>query len=515
MGGLHRRRHGERRGARGVRAAVAGGVAVVLAAAGTAYAVSVERGCADAPLVLDVAAAPEIAPVVARTAARADGQAGGRCVRIAVRAEEPALMAALLAGRVPLDARHRRPDVWIPDSSLWTARLPRGAAVVVRPSVARSPIVLAGSTGAGSWRELLAGVAAGRTVLRVPDPERSAAGLAVLAIARSSLPGGEASFAALARALRQHVAADARTVPERGAAVVSEQAVGRRAAVTRPREGTLSLDYPLVRAATAPDRVRAAELLERTLNGERAQDAMRAAGFRAPGPQELPAPSAAQVRAVAQAWSRLALGSRMLSLIDVSGSMGAPVPGGGTRLQAIAEVSQDGLALQPDDTELGQWVFATGLDGRRDWRETVPLGPLGRRVGSSTRRQAILSALAALRPEPDGGTGLYDTVLAAFDTMTRTYRAEMVNTVLVFTDGRNDDPDGPSLARALARLRAARDPARPVQIIVIGVGGGVDTAALRKITAVTGGGVYLAATSADIRRIFQTAMARRLCAPDC
>ncbi|QFG20026.1 VWA domain-containing protein [Actinomadura sp. WMMB 499] len=219
---------------------------------------------------------------------------------------------------------------------------------------------------------------------------------------------------------------------------------------------------------------------------------------------------------VSQAWARLALGSRMLSVLDVSGSMAARVPGTDlTRMQAIAQASQQGLTLQPDSTELGQWIFSTRMDGKRDWRETVPIGPLGERIGSATRRQRVLSTLTSLRPKPDGDTGLYATLVAAVDFMRRTHKPEMINTVLVFTDGRNDDPDGPSLADTIDTLKAGDDPQRAVQIIVIGFGPDVDTGELKQLADATRGSVYTADEPADIMRIFGEATARRLCAPDC
>jgi Mg-chelatase subunit ChlD len=425
------------------------------------------------------------------------------------------------------------------------------------------------AAGARSWRDLLREAAVpdedrqdgrGRLRLRVPDPGRTATGMTTLMVARTLLGSGEKAeteFAGLVRSVRQNTTPDMSTqlaaltqrqsgrtpvvtVPELAVWAHNRRgAPGGQAVAIYPAEGTLSLDYPFTIVPDGTQRGaddvtrQAALLLNRHLRGAAAQDGFRATGLRGqdgkgapsfgPGsgvavhaPRPLPAPAPDRVRGVAQAWARLSLGSRMLSMIDISGSMAATVPGSKvTRLQAIAAVSQEGLALQPDDTELGQWVFSTELKGRQDWRENVSLGPLGERIGSATRRQLILSALASMRPKADGDTGLYDSLLAAFDHLTRTYKPEMINTVLLLTDGRNDDRDGPSLERTLERLRAAYDPERPVQIIMIGFGDGVDTAALRKIAGVTGGGVYVAERASDIRQIFRVAMARRLCAPDC
>jgi von Willebrand factor type A domain len=171
--------------------------------------------------------------------------------------------------------------------------------------------------------------------------------------------------------------------------------------------------------------------------------------------------------------------------------------------------------LLADDSELGVWLFSTELEGERDWREVVPVGPLGQRVGSVTRRQLILSELGRIQPERNGGTGLYDSVLAAFRWMKDGYKPEMINTVLVFTDGRDRDANGPTLEEAVAALREEYDPERPVQIIVLGYGADVSVAELRRLTEVTNGLVQIARAPEESRRLLLEAMSRRVCSPRC
>ncbi|MGP4028491.1 substrate-binding and VWA domain-containing protein [Actinomadura sp. 3N407] len=557
MSGAHRGNGGRPR-RRVRRAAAVTGVALAAVLGTSVYALSEAQGCSGPVLGLDVAVAPEIAGAVSAVGAdfnRREHRAGGGCVRVTVRASGPAGVQALLAGRIPRDAGVRRPDVWVPDSSLWLRMLDRPP-VAVGGALARSPLVAAlpraeAGRVSGSWEDLLGAAVPGsegsRSFRLTPaDPARTGAGMMSLLIAHELYRKSDGSFATFARSVRGAAAPDVRGQFDafgKGAdgrvpiLLTPEQAVWAHnhgeppipAEAVYPRDGTLHLDFPLTLIDDGP----AGRLFARTLRTDRAREIFRSHGFRDPDgeppavfaeadgveawqPPNLPGPDTAEVRRVAQAWARLALSSRMLSVIDVSGSMALPVPGARlTRLQAIAQASQRGLALQPDDTELGQWVFSTRMDGDRDWRETVPMGPLGRRIGSATRRQRILSTLSSLRPKPDGDTGLYDTLLAAVRYMRETHKPEMINTVLVFTDGRNEDPDGPALAATLTALRKGRDPARPVQIIVIGFGPDVDTGELGKIAEATGGSVYTAQRPQDILRIFGQATARRLCAPDC
>ncbi|MFB4318257.1 substrate-binding domain-containing protein [Actinomadura sp. 21ATH] len=443
-----------------------------------------------------------------------------------------------------------------------------------RTSVARSPIVVAlprtlatslkerGITAAPSWDNLLqaAGGTAGGAVtknqmippgtvrLLTPDPARDATGmnaLIVTSILLANDPNKESIFTGIVRTVRESVqptvqAQFARFRPQKSGkrpiALASEQAVwafnrtgpAEPAVALYPQEGSLSLDHPVAITTTDTARRNAARMLETALAAEETRTAVRGLGFRTPDgkapdsfgtatgvspqrPRELPAPRPAAVREVMQAWSRLSLGIRMLTLVDISGTMVEPIAPGTTRLQATARTAQGGLSMMANDTELGVWEFSTKLRGNQDWRELVSVGPLGERIGSATRRQLVLSTLGALKPKVTGDTGLYETLTAAYREMTRTYKPEFGNTVLLFTDGKgNDDPGGPSLRATLAELRDIGDPRRPVQVIMIGVGRNVDTRELKRIAEVTPGGVYVAESPDQIVKIFLQALSNRI-----
>ncbi|WP_433338382.1 substrate-binding domain-containing protein [Spirillospora sp. CA-294931] len=521
---------------------------------------------------LTVAAAPEIAPAITRAAGRfndARHATDGRCARAEVRAVDPLAVTTLLSGR-GVAGLTRPPDVWIPDSSLWHGLAARGRQPTVsgRRSLASSPIVMAtpraavSRTASGpsaaepSWRDLLAAAGAqdgrsGRVRVRVPDPGRSATGMFALMLAGTLPEGkpGSAAFTGVVRTLRENLTPSAAAVfgtfradaSGPGPVVLaSEQAVyahnargpSAPARAAYPAEGTFSLDYPFTFVGEDAVKDRASRLLERALVTGAAGRDLRSLGFRSPDgtaapssgdstgvdprvPRGLPVPAPGEVRRMTQAWARLSLGIRMLSVVDVSGSMEEEVAPGVSRMQATVRALQGGLALMPDDSELGQWLFATRLRGGQDWRETVGVGPLGERIGSATRRQLTLSALAKVRVEEDGDTGLYDTVLAAYRAMKRSYKPEFVNSIVVWTDGRNDDEDGPSLEHTLHRLRAEVDPDRPILVFMYGLGKGVDTVAHRKIAEVTRGSVLLAERPEEVQAVFLKALSQRICAPGC
>lgn len=502
----------------------------------------------------------------------------GQCVNAVVRASDPAGMSTLLSGEGTLPGEVT-PDVWIPDSSLWVTLVkstPAGASSVstTPTTVARTPVVVATSRAfhtriqnegiRPTWDMLLKAtdaLAAGAVSkndmlpadsvhLQMLDPTRNAGGLCAVVMTRMLLqgdPNANAIFTQIVRKAQTSVSPTTQALfatfrqdlHGRAPVVIApEQAVWRYdqthppvpASAIYPSEGMLSLDYPYTLTTHDDRKVRAASMLERAMSTQRAADEVHALGFRtpdghlgkiaAPGlsprlPRALPSPAATDVTDVMAAWTKLSLRTRMLTLIDVSGSMGAPVGKGMTRLQATAQVAQAGLGMLPDDTDLGLWTFSTDLQGARDYRSDVPIGALSARLGQVTRRQAILDALGRLRPKADGDTGLYDSVLAAYRSLQGSYRAGFYNTVLVLTDGRNDNPDGISLGHLLDALKRENDPDKPVMIVFIGFGPDVDMGAMQRIAAETNGVAYHATRPQEIQRIFLDTIARRICAPEC
>ncbi|WP_243711277.1 substrate-binding domain-containing protein [Actinomadura sp. KC216] len=562
------------------------GLALLLGVGVYAFAES-GSGCGgDEAMNLTVAAAPDIAPIVEKAAGRFNDskqKAGGRCVVATVKKVEPSSVSTLLSGQGVANPSNERPDVWIPDSSLWVSLAQSGAGEGGGPggaasaktttSVATSPIVVGlpqslaaklkqqGITASPSWDNLLkaaGGVAggavtknqmipAGSVRLVVPDPMKNAAGMGSLMITNTLLandPNRDSIFTGIVRTVRESTVPDVAAefthfrkgrTGKQPISLSSEQALWKYnktgpeepAVALYPLEGTLSMDYPFTITSTDAAEQEGARLLEKAMSTEATRSDVHAAGFRTPDgkapngfdqkagvsparPRQLPAPKSAEVAKVMQAWSKLTLGLRMLVLIDVSGSMAEQVGPNRNRLQAIAQVSQGGLSMMSDDTELGQWLFSTNMNGDKPYKEMIPIGPLDERIGSTTRRGRFLSTLQQMRPKPDGDTGLYRTLLAAYSGMNRTYKPEFGNSILLLTDGKNDDPGGPTLQVALRQLKNMQDPNKPIQVNMIGFGRGVDRNELEQIARVTNGSVQTAMTPEEIQKIFLKMLSRRI-----
>src|SRR5690606_12197112 len=126
----------------------------------------------------------------------------------------------------------------------------------------------------------------------------------------------------------------------------------------------------------------------------------------------------------------------------------------------------------------------------------------------------LVAGLESLPDLAEGGTGLYDTVMAAFQEMRANYQPGMINSVVLLTDGRNeDDPDGVDLATLLNTLTAQFDPSAPVPVITIGMGPDADMDALRQISDATGTTAYQARDPREIRSVFFQAWSNGNAAP--
>lgn len=507
----------------------------------------------DSPVVLEVAAAPAIAPTLGTLAGA--GSAGS-CAEVRVSARDSAAYAEILANPPP----GVLPQVWIPESSFWLGRAQaRGAFTVPETgaSIATSPVVIglteaaAGNLGwpqkPVAWADLLG---TGSTLpVGIPDPAADPVGVAGLIgvqSATASRPDAGPAESLVLRRLTKYVVPRASDLylrlPEAGgganslpAFLTSEQALlrqnARGAAATPlvasypgPTVPTLDFPYVLLPGAEKAEADAATRFLDRLLRPD-ARDALQKAGFRDPdgaAPGD-PQPTASRVSTEAKTpvampgeddlvqvlsrWTGVQLSSRMLAVIDISGSMNERTPGGQTRLTLMMQAGQEGVGLLLDATELGIWVFSTRLEGDRDYQVLVPTGPL------SEQRTRIIGALGGIKAKPDGDTGLYDTTLAAYQEARRTWMPGRINIVLIATDGRNDDDNSISRPALIAELRKLADPRRPLPILFMGLGDGIDVNELNEIAAAVDGRVYVARQPGDIRGIFFAALSDFGCQP--
>lgn len=500
-------------------------------------------GCAEV-VELSVHAAPAIAPAVTEYVRhelpRSDSDA--RCVRPVVRARESSDVA---------DARNfqagspDRPDVWIPESSVWLGRARQHTDAVPDEglSIASSPVVLAATEpiarAAGwpsvspSWPKLLSRTGDAGT----PDPSTNTAsafalmglealdmtevqrGYTIQTLTRRSFSGTQDAF--------QHLPT-AGADPAVSVFPTSEQAVLQHDGNFKPGEpcsvvaGYLKnhapwLDYPsVVINGLEPIKREAAYALVRALREPAATAELTKHGFRDSagnlsrtsgdirvradaGPIVGP-PNTGHFSKVLQSWATFASAARLVVALDVSGSMKQQVPGTPyTRMQVAGATVSEALNLLRANTQLTMWEFSTERDGKLPYRELAPWKPM-----QLHRADKLPQRIPQLISGPDGFTGLYDTTLAAYKEAREGWDPAMINLVLIVTDGQNDFPAGLTRKELLTELGALADPDKPLQLVFVGLGTDVNPTELKQIADVTGGQVHISPKISNARQLFFT-----------
>ncbi|HET6563321.1 MAG TPA: substrate-binding domain-containing protein [Marmoricola sp.] len=481
------------------RAVLAGASLVLLGAAtlgATAFAGdgTAGTGCGSEPL--DVRAAPEVAPAVETAATFLD------CTRVVVTVAEPADVAKQLAAGEPAF------DVWVPDSSSWLTGAQRADAV----SIAWSPVVLAVPAGSGALghaatvEEVALAAADDGVGVSTPDPARSAPAQAAVAMLAETLGRTPAQRGALATLLRDGLTtsdADVRPTTEQQFWAGNQAGDDSVHAVSTGR----AMDYPYVVTADRPGARRDAAVLREVLVGSVGEAVLEGLGFRSVAGEAM-ALSAADSRSALGLLATLSKPSRVLALVDVSGSMDQPVPGTGlTRLQLARQAILEGLSLFPRGTVAGLWRFSSDLTPSTNYEQVAPMATL-----TPAARRTLADAVGGLTAVPLGGTGLYDSVLAAVRHVRAGYDPDAVNSVVVLSDGRNEAASAHGITeQALLRaLRAEADPQRPVVVVTVAYGPDSDTAALRAISDATGGSLHVARDPRDLPVIFRDAIGGRV-----
>ncbi|MEU3790012.1 substrate-binding and VWA domain-containing protein [Streptomyces fructofermentans] len=500
-----------------------------------------------------------------------DVTSDGSCVDVDVTAREAYEVTDALRSEKRKDAAYEAwvPDstVWVnrilsDDTSIpvtpagTVAASPVGVAMV--PSAAES---LGWPGRTYSWSELAGAATAGdRLRLGSGDPTRSATGLLALTQLAHSADGaedGDTRTAATAKALSQRASATDGQVldtlprdlsgteqgdPKRNQALIlSEQAAfaynesadsGDALDLFYPKDGAPRLDFPFAlvdESSLSTDESRAA-LRFMTLLGERegrrileshgfrtddddVPDRLIAqAGGRAPQPYgELPADPVEdkEVDETLGLWTITVQSARFTTVVDVSASMSKPVPGTDrSRMEVTKGALVQALGSFTSEDEVGLWEFSRRLDGSRDYRVPVPTRRLGAFVGDSSQRERLSAAFRALKPVPDGATGLYDTTLAAYRTATASYTKGKFNALVLLTDGVNQDPGSMSRSDLVAELRRLSDPERPVPLIAIAVGPEADRKELSEIAGATGGSGHLVTDPSQIHSVILKAVVR-------
>ena len=459
---------------------------------------------------------------------------------------------------------------------------PAGFSVALSPLMLVMPQNAAARTsafGKAGWRLLLPHSAGGPAVpsgfrVDLPDPSQSAAGLATLIeIGRLLGPGTAAAprhrrpvTAARVRftrfvyssevtsyfddknSLRSFVSLAAPPLNGEPVTVTTEQAVlaydeenaGHPLAASYPTAskaalGSQELDYPYVLTASNPLRLDAARLFGRALTEPFAQGVIRYLGFRSGRnvPDRFAAsyglstqllqvarpPAPSEVPTAIQAWKKLDLGSRSLSLVDVSSFMAKPAdpanPTGPTLESELTRTASLGLALFPDSANIGLWEFADHLQHGKPYKQLVSVGPLPQNLGVISRRAELQRINGALPPTGGPHVALYGTILDAYKYMQKTYKPNFYNAVIVLASGLDNAPGDITAQDLLKKLTILSNSPHKVAVVIIAFNTSADFPMLKKIALTTGGQAYEITDPSRVVQVFYQALAHRLCGHGC
>lgn len=490
----------------------------------------------DSVAELSIAVTPALADVVTK-AAQTAGQ--GTCTDFTVTAQESAATAKEYA-------EGRGPDLWVPDSSAWADQvaLSQPKLLTTGNSLATSPLVLAYGSGkapeAATWADLATQGRMQVADLQTSTPSRLALAGAADVFGADAVGRGQfnvalvdlnrkaaASTTAQLEALAADPAAPAFPVDEATLAHFASQHPDATFNAFTPSKGTARFDYPLLRrTADVKSTEEAVTALRTVMSGADSRAAVHAAGLRSsandtttpagitttPGnaaPVYAAAPDVDVMNRAMTAWLRAGTDARQLVVFDVSGSMKAET-GAGTRIDLASEAARQALATYPDSSAMGLWVFSQWRGpNREDYLSLAPVLPLSDQMGEVTQRESLDGLLKSLSTLPRGGTGLYDTVLAAYTEVQRTWDPQRTNALVLLTDGRNEDRRGTTLPDLIATLVKQRDPAKPIAVSLVGISSDADGKVLRQIAKAVGGRAYYAAEPGQIKSVFIDALLAR------
>lgn len=504
---------------------------------------SADGACTEGGAVLDITVDPEIADPIRTIAARYNDTRPvvlDHCAEVVVTERPTADMVAAFTSNATWNpVLGPRPALWIPVSSrqIESMRVP-GLIEGTPRSVASSPIVLAvpevlrhalaatqtswadlprlqqGSLeaiGLPGWNGLQMALPPGDTSLAVAaavagavsgtDPlseEAVASGQALsavsaLAAVAPEIPDTSAAITALGAAAPAEAAIHAVPVTQR------LLAANGSATFYVPAGAAPVADYPAA-VMTGPWVDKAenliAGLFAEYLRKPEQQRDLTAAGFAAPPAQPVAAPPRAALDRLRRVLDNPVLGVHATALLDVSASM-ATTDGELSRLTNTIGALASTLNVMPPEYGLGIWTFGGSADGGDPYEVVVDSAAL-----TDDHRGTLMGSLGSIEATTAQTDECYPALLAAYRNAIENYAADRTNSILLVTDGPEDD-SALSGTDLLAAVEGAGTPEKPIRVDVIVVGGaGTDT--LRTLTERTGGTYKVLPTSNDLE--FGTAM---------
>ncbi|MGN0063207.1 MAG: substrate-binding domain-containing protein [Nocardioides sp.] len=450
------------------------------------------------------------------------------------------------------DSNAKIPDLWIPDSPTWSSPLQKAGykGTEISTSLAESPVGLVSGpsvSSPASWYDTLQ---SGKLTTSNPNTDGASA-LALLAPFAEAKKTGESktsileAFVPVAQAYGERMQNDDGGVDPAKVTATSSQLIpmterdfvmARRAndqlTMVAPDTGVPVLRLPLVSVAKANldplsksgegKGARTGRALAHWFASAPGREAVAEGDFRVPGADSIGSDvglgNARSLKAVDPAvadealrsWETSAYPSSMLVVVDVSGSMQSEV-GGRSRISLTAEAAEVALDRLPEQARIGLWMFSIDQGGKGvDYKVLSPLKALNSKTGDTSHKEYLRRQIPIIERSTRGGTGLYDTTFAAYKQAMKDFDSAWFNSVVILTDGANDDPGSMSEAELIESIEGIRDPVnKPVRIIPVGIGPDADMKSLQRIAEATDSQAYLAENPMNILVVLAQAVMSR------
>jgi hypothetical protein len=413
-----------------------------------------------------------------------------------------------------------RADLWIPDDAAWDEIAPpqflaKKDTLNAYATLATSPIYMVTdpatgdriNAGGGSWLALsgLLNTKNSGVKMVVRNPAMSGDGMVAAGAVGEAVwleKGMDASSLVLTNVLgvTRTVNHDLAAIPEAPGEVglIPEYALlatlrlaksDRRYIVGTDHTALLRYTWlPSAAAAADPKKAAALRRLFAAFTTAEGSRAISEAGLRGPdnlrplfdGANVLPEPTAKpfevlqphHVQHIFATWDPEDRRSNLLIIVDLAtngtgttpATSSSPPPGnkGVPPIEVLREGCNVLAGLLPVGSRLGLWEVAPGSPG---YRKLMPTDRLDDASRAAFGKQ--VGKLAAHK----SGPGLFDAVVAGYQSVRDDFHDDMFNQVLIFTDDQNkDSANAPAVKELVQKLTDLQDPNKPVKVSVVVLG---------------------------------------------
>jgi Ca-activated chloride channel family protein len=289
--------------------------------------------------------------------------------------------------------------------------------------------------------------------------------------------------------------------------------LNRPLVAVHPSEGTMLIDHPfLITAKASPEQHAAAKDFSDFLRETEQQARFRDLGFRDPAGRGnpklaegahtaetgdsrlIPLPTGEQIQKMLDGWEYTQRRGRILLVLDLSGSMADPFdktrkdkPYSDRRIDLLKPAIRAQLDFLHPEDEVGLWTFSTNGP-----EEKMPIGKV------KDVRGPMIDLVENLKPT--GETALYKSVVEANAKMRREFDPNVINAVVVLTDG-VDTEGGTSKEQMLQAIDAERLD-NSVRIFTMAYGAQADSRVLDEIAQKSKARGYKAVDPQGIGKMF-------------